>query len=409
MSFSEWRSYSLKDVCRYSKDKVEICKITQENYISTENMLPEKGGVTLASTIPNSKSVTAYVEGDVLISNIRPYFKKIWFSNNKGGASNDVLVLKCNEKIIYNKYLYYFLSQDKFFDYVMGTSKGTKMPRGDKDAILKYDINLPSLIEQRSIVKILSHLDEKIETNNQINKKLEEMAQTIFKQWFVNFEFPNEDGEPYKSSGGKMVESEMGMIPEGWEFKKLNEILDNVKNSTKSGEHLKDRKYIPIDTMPMKSLTIKEFKSYKEANSSLVLFEEFDILIGAMRVYFHRVNLAPFKGVTRTTTFVLRSKEKSDISYNLCMLNLDETINYADKTSKGTTMPYAIWENGLGDMMVAHPKCDLRNKFNNIVFPILKKMVESANENTELKEVRDILLPKLMSGEIRIPVEVSER
>lgn len=302
-----------------------------------------------------------------------------------------------------NNYLYYLLKYK--IKSIQKNTHGSVFNTITKDTFEILTASLPTDIEeQKAIAHILSTLDDKIETNNEINKKLEEMSQAIFKRWFVDFEFPNEDGEPYKSSGGEMVESELGMIPEGWEVKKLNEVIDNVKNSTNPGKHLKDRKYIPIDTMSMKSVTVNAFKTYKEANSSLILFEEFDILIGAMRVYFHRVNLAPFKGITRTTTFVLRSKEKKDVAYNLFLLNQDKTINYADKTSKGTTMPYAIWENGLGEMLLAYPTCHLRMRFNSIVFPMLEKMISNANENGKLQNIRDTLLPKLMSGEIRVPI-----
>jgi type I restriction enzyme S subunit len=158
----------------------------------------------------------------------------------------------------------------------------------------------------------------------------------------------------------------------------------------------------------MKSVAIIEFRSYVEANSSLILFEKLDILIGAMRVYFHRVNLAPFKGVTRATSFVLRSKQREDIAYNLFLLNLDETINYADKTSKGTTMPYAIWENGLGDMKIIYPTTGLRIMFNNIILPMVERMLANADENRCLKDIRDTLLPKLMNGEIELELDNKE-
>ncbi len=234
------------------------------------------------------------------------------------------------------------------------------------------------------------------------------MAQAIFKQWFVDYEFPNENGEPYISSGGKMVASELGKIPNGWEVKKIKQIIKFVKTSTKPGEHLKDRKYVPINLMTKKSVVFKHYESYKEAKSSLLLFNKFDILIGAMRVYFHRVNLSPFKGVTRTTTFVLRSKNNIDIAYNLFLLNLDDTIKYAEKTSKGTTMPYAVWENRLGEMKVVHPSKELRKKFNRKIFKMLRKILLHFKENKSLKKTRDTLLPKLMSGEIRVPLKKEE-
>ncbi|MED4853724.1 restriction endonuclease subunit S, partial [Caldifermentibacillus hisashii] len=227
MKSSEWKVVKLEDVCYFGNDKIETKMISLEDYISTENMLPNKGGISIASSLPSTKVVRMYEKNDVLISNIRPYFKKIWFARKIGGASNDVLILKGrNKKILDNKFMYYYLSQDGFFSYVTATAKGTKMPRGDKTAIMNYKINLPTIQEQENIVRILTSLDKKIEINNEINKKLEEMAQAIFKHWFVDFEFPNENGEPYKSSGGEMVESELGMIPKGWNIGVLDELIE---------------------------------------------------------------------------------------------------------------------------------------------------------------------------------------
>ena len=202
-----------------------------------------------------------------------------------------------------------------------------------------------------------------------------------------------------------MVESELGMIPKGWEVKELGEIIDIIKQGTKPGEHLKDRKYNPIDTLPMKSIAINDFKPYEEAKSSLILFEKYDILIGAMRVYFHRVNLAPYKGITRTTTFVLRSKRIQDVPYNLFLLNMDETIDYAERTSKGSTMPYAVWDNGMSNMLTAYSNKELRNNFFEIIQPMLETIMKISAENEVLIKLRDSLLPKLMSGEIRVPLD----
>lgn len=311
-----------------------------------------------------------------------------------------------NVKKNYSKqFVKYVMYSKGFKDYLNTHSTGTTIKNMGLKQMRAFKFHIPQLHEQKAIANILSSLDEKIEVNNQINKKLEEMAQAIFKQWFVDFEFPNEEGKPYKSSGGAMVESELGMIPEGWELKKLNEIIYFIKNPTKSGEHLKDRVYIPIDTMPMKSVVTNAFKCYKEAKSSLVLFEKHDILIGAMRVYFHRVNLASQKGVTRTTTFVLRSKNIIDISYNLFLLNQDSTIEFANSTSKGSTMPYAVWDGGLGTLPICYPSQKIRERFNDIVFPILNQIMAKSRENQLLTEIRNSLLPKLMSGEIRVPIE----
>ena len=177
--------YKLSDICSYYKKKVDVPGLTEENYISTENMLPDKNGVITATSLPKTTQTQGYQERDVLVSNIRPYFKKIWFADRRGGCSNDVLVLRAKEGVD-ARYLYYVLANDNFFDYSMATSKGTKMPRGDKKALMEYEVPDYGLEDQQKIAGLLSALDEKIQLNTEINKNLLHQADAIFTQEFLN-------------------------------------------------------------------------------------------------------------------------------------------------------------------------------------------------------------------------------
>ena len=161
----------LSDICYYFKGKTLVAELNSKNYISTENMLPNKGGICDASALPNAVYTQAFEEDDILVSNIRPYFKKIWRASFSGGCSNDVLVFRANEKCV-SEFLYYILSDNEFFNYSMGTSKGTKMPRGDKQSIMRYEIGEYSIDIQKKIASILSSIDEKIRANQEINKNL---------------------------------------------------------------------------------------------------------------------------------------------------------------------------------------------------------------------------------------------
>lgn len=220
----------LREIAEYVNIKINSNNLSLNNYISTENMLPDRKGISISSNIPNN-NVNKFLKNDILISNIRPYFKKIWFAIFEGGASNDILVIRGNNKVN-SKYLYYLLSTDDFFDYNVKGSKGTKMPRGDKEHIMNYEFKLPSLKEQKRIADILTALDDKIELNNQMNQTLEEIENLLYKRWFVDFEFPDDKGNPYKSSGGEMVDSELGMIPKGWEVKELGDICETIASGS---------------------------------------------------------------------------------------------------------------------------------------------------------------------------------
>lgn len=163
--------YNLADICEYGKSKVDVTILNEDTYISTENMIPNKGGITSASSLPTITQTQAFLAGDVLVSNIRPYFKKIWFAELNGGCSNDVLVFRAKDGVN-KRFLYYVLADDAFFDFSMATSKGTKMPRGDKVAIMKYQVPVFSYEEQEKIAGILESLDRKIQLNAEINKNL---------------------------------------------------------------------------------------------------------------------------------------------------------------------------------------------------------------------------------------------
>lgn len=158
----------LGDICKYVKDRVSTDALNQDTYVSTENMLPDRGGIVTASSVPQDGTAVSFTKGDVLLSNIRPYFKKVWRAAYDGGCSADVLCFRAN-KDVNPKYLYYLLSQQCFIDYVMAGTKGCKMPRGDKQQIMQWPIILPSPDVQEQIASVLSSLDSKIELNRRIN------------------------------------------------------------------------------------------------------------------------------------------------------------------------------------------------------------------------------------------------
>ena len=164
-------NYKLSELCEYVKGKVYVEALNSANYVSTENMLPNKEGIVQATTLPSLGQTQIFKSGDVLVSNIRPYFKKIWYAQFDGGCSNDVLVFRAKEGVN-DRFLYYVLANDSFFDYSMATSKGTKMPRGDKSLLMKYEIHDVAYKNQDKIAEILEVLDQKIQVNKHINDNL---------------------------------------------------------------------------------------------------------------------------------------------------------------------------------------------------------------------------------------------
>ena len=217
---------NLSDICVFRKGKVEVANLNTKNYISTENMLSNKSGITDASSLPTVSLTQEYKNGDVLVSNIRPYFKKIWHAQYDGGCSNDVLVFvpKSNTD---SDFLYYVLADDDFFTYSMATSKGTKMPRGDKTSIMQYAVPMVDFYTQKKIASVLKSLDEKIELNNAINENLEQQAVGLFRSWFSTFSL---------SPNSPRVNSEFGEIPEDFAVVKVGSlpmlVTDYVANGS---------------------------------------------------------------------------------------------------------------------------------------------------------------------------------
>ena len=175
-----WEEVTLKEVADFQKDRVSTELLNESTYISTENIQQNFGGIQLANTVPTNANVIAYNKNDILLSNIRPYLKKVWLADRNGGCSADVFVLRsrcCEQSFLYN-----VIASDRFIGYVMSGAKGVKMPRGDKRQMENFKFSLPSVIEQRKISRLLSLLDERIATQNKIIEKLQSLIKGIIYQ-----------------------------------------------------------------------------------------------------------------------------------------------------------------------------------------------------------------------------------
>ena len=302
-------------------------------------------------------------------------------------AANEVCTNQGFKSVIPNEetdplFLFYLFKHNKEKIEAMGS--GTTFKEVSGNTMKNIIVRVPSDKEvQKNIASILGTLDDKIEENERINNNLEQQARSLFKSWFVDY-------IPFGNT-----------MPSNWKNGKLKDILKLKRKSIKAGINTV-LPYLPIDVIPMRTFALTDFKPNAEAQSSLLTFEKDDIIIGAMRVYFHRVVLAPCDGITRTTCFTLAPYHKEYLSFALLCCDQDSSIDYAQSTSKGSTMPYAIWEGGLGDMEIAIPTLEIAQEFNEIVLPMLRQIQNSYFENNRLREIRDGLLPRLMSGELDV-------
>lgn len=176
----EWVNVSLKDVADFQKERISSGLLDESTYISTENILQNFQGVQSAISIPANTNVVAYKKNDILLSNIRPYLKKVWFSDKIGGCSADVFVLR--SKTCEPEFLYNVIASDKFINYVMSGAKGVKMPRGDKNQMESFSFSIPAVAEQRKISRLFQLLDERIATQNKIIEKLQSLIKGLSQQ-----------------------------------------------------------------------------------------------------------------------------------------------------------------------------------------------------------------------------------
>ena len=174
----EWQKTRLKEISKFSKERLNSIELSCSNYVTTENMLQDYKGIVSATNLPTNTNVVKFSKGDVLLSNIRPYLKKVWYADRNGGCSADVFVFKalpiCN-----SNFLHHVIANDRFIKFVMGGAKGVKMPRGDKEQMITYKVGLPCIEEQKKIANLLSLLDERISTQNKIIDKLQSLIKGI--------------------------------------------------------------------------------------------------------------------------------------------------------------------------------------------------------------------------------------
>ena len=372
----------LSNVSCYVTEKISVGSIDISEYITTDNLLQNKKGRVIAEKLPTQK-VTRFKKNDILIANIRPYLKKIWQADIDGGASSDVLVVRPND-VIDNNFLYYALTQDSFFEYVMKGSKGTKMPRGDKSQIMNFVIPDLEIDEQIKIGKLLKSIDQKIQINNQINQELEAMAKTLYDYWFVQFDFPGQNGKPYKSSGGKMVyHPELKReIPEGWEVKKLSHFI-TIKNG-KDHKHLQDGKFAVYGSGGI----MRMVTDYLYSGES-ILFPRKGTLNNVMYVNekFWTVDTMFYSEVNKNNSALYVFYSVKDIDFN--------------KLNTGTGVP-SMTSSILYDLNIIVPEENILEKFNTIVKQNYETIKLNSIQNQELTQLRDWLLPMLMNGQVKV-------
>ncbi|MDY0278912.1 MAG: restriction endonuclease subunit S [Acholeplasma sp.] len=311
----------------------------------------------------------------------------IWNSRSEANCNQAIAIIRCKPDVN-ALFSYYALTSGDVQDQIKKMTKTTAQPNLNLQELGSILIPQPSSIEQKALANFLSSLDDKIELNKKINKNLEKLAQTLYKRWFVDFEFPNEDGEPYKSSGGEMVESEFGSIPKAWTIKEQGEYFPVITGKKNANIATSDGKY--------KFFTCSQEVYLTDSYS----FEGDAILVAGNGDFNVKFYSGKFEAYQRTYVLIPQNKKLSGILYFAIQHNLNDITS----GSRGSVISF-ITKGHIENFKVVFPNTTELEELGIIFRNILISIAHNNEENDRLSKLRDELLPKLMNGEIEVPIE----
>lgn len=401
---------TLSQIAFYVDDRISSNDIDLEQYVTTDSLLQNKEGRTLATNLPPQPcSLLKYQIGDILVANIRPYLRKIWLADSEGGASNDVLVFRAKEGYT-AEYLYSILLDDRFFNYVMLAPTGAKMPRGEKTHIMRYsvfDIGDNAV----SVGNFVSTIYKKIALNREENATLEAMAKQLYEYWFVQFDFPDANGNPYKSSGGKMVWNEKlkREIPEGWEVKTVNQLCNSQRGvsfdasqTTEDGililrgNNIKDNHLVyDNNTVYVPSELVSDAQRIKKNDIIMTMSSGSKEHIGKCMM-FH------YDSAHSYGAFMNRFRPKDCYAHYVFLFMISPFFKALIKSKCGGTGINNLTNKTFDDIVLPCPSDNLIMDFDTKVSSLFEKIGSNELEITELTNLRDFLLPLLMNGQVSI-------
>jgi len=431
----EFKEYFLGELCEIKSSK----RIYAKDYVNkgvpfyrSKEIIEKSNGLDISQKLYIDNKKFEEIEekhgvpetGDLLLTSVGtlgvPYIVK----NEKFYFKDGNLTWFTNFKPLLNQYylFYWFKSKEGIGEINRVTIGSTQKALTIKN--LRYlKITLPDKKNQFKITNLIQKIESKLENNKQIIANLEELSQTLFKRWFVDFEFPDENGNPYKSSGGEMIDSELGNIPRDWEVNELGNYVDIIKGLSYKGAFL-DKQHERSDSFPLLSISNFNFISGFKSNKTKYYFGDYkerhlvnpgDILIAATDLTQDRKILgapAIIPNLNKTMIFsldVFKITETTIPKYVLYfLLQSAKYREFVEGSATGTTV-IRIAKNVILKVPIVIDK-DISLKFDDLIKPYMEKIEHLSQENQKLTQLRDTLLPKLMSGEIEIPddIEVNE-
>lgn len=322
------------------------------------------------------------------LGNTAFYSEKIPFENIR--INSGMVIFRCNSERILPTFLYHFLRSSQFTAQVKTLQSGVAQPQLPIRDINRIMLPLPSKTIQEKVAYTISAYDDLIENNLRRIELLENAACLIYREWFVKLNFPGREHT-------KIVDG----VPDGWSKGLLKDIAFEYRENVAYDTNLADVPYIGLEHIPRKSITLYDWGRFEDAQSTKHKFCKNDILFGKIRAYFHKVGFATTSGVSSADSIVIRPIKNIHYTYVLLSVSTEHFISYATQVGVGAKMPRSNW-NVLEQYEMLIPPKALLNALNETFEPIQKQLTNLSIQIRKLKQARDLLLPKLMSGEIAV-------
>lgn len=350
--------------------------------------------------------------GDVIITTEAPLGEVAQLSDSRIALAQRVILLRGKRGLLDNTYLKYLLMSDEMQGQLASRASGTTVVGIKQSELRKVALTLPSVGEQEIIAAVLGSLDDKIERNRRTGRALECLARAMFKAWFVEFEpvkakatgaagFPGIPPAAFAALPDRLTDSRVGPVPQGWAPGPMGDVGEQRRVQVAPGEIDGETPYIGLEHMPRRDIALSEWGTAASVTSSKFRFRRGDVLFGKLRPYFHKVGPAPVDGVCSTDIIVLYPKRPEYAAWLLMSISSDDFVAHTDRSSAGTKMPRTNW-NDMAAFVATVPCSALASAFQERAGPMLELIAASIHGSRKLAALRDYLLPRLLSGRVRV-------
>lgn len=349
--------------------------------------------------------------GDILLTTEAPLGEVAQLDGRRVALAQRLITLRGKPDVLDNRFLKFAMQSDFVQHQLRARATGTTVHGVRQSELRKVQLPVPPISEQKAIAHILGTLDDKIELNRRMNETLEAMAHAVFKSWFVDFDpvrAKAEGRQPYGMDDATAAlfpdsfqDSPLGKIPNGWRAEQLGDIAENPRRGVDPGKTPADAPYIGLEHMPRKSIALTDWGRSEQVASNKFGFRHGEILFGKLRPYFHKVGLAPVDGVCSTDILVVRARAAEWHGLVLGHASSEEFVSYTDAVSTGTKMPRTNWHD-MARYKIALPDSGLAEMFSSFSRGVAEMIRQNILQSKTLAAMRDILLPKLLSGDLRL-------